>query len=394
MVTPTLSAVEPSGGSRVLAASGLVVSAALLVGCGGPTHQATQRLHLPSQSTVAQTQCASLGESLQFITPQDGWFTGGSVAATRDGGHTWSALPGLPCVNDQLDFVDLRDGWLAAVTTSGGHDASELLRTTDGGRTWGDVSAPRAGIRAFGFVDSLHGWSTNSGQQLSVSADGGDSWAAVATPKPVTNVCAEPGGHIMWITSPTGSIYRSTDDGKHWSEILTYQQVPYELSPPPASLDGGVKLACSGSTVWANYAEAVGAGSAHEVIERTSDAGGHWQAMASGDPTRPHTFLDVVQIGLTSPDDGWFFSASSPAPSASVAVTTDGGATFRTTTVFDSEKDPAARNYQYDTGTFTDALHGWLLYLVVTSAGVGQTVLLSTSDGGQHWSVADQNLTF
>jgi photosystem II stability/assembly factor-like uncharacterized protein len=64
---------------------------------------------------------------------------GGAALATSDGGHSWRALP-APTGAQTICFSGPRSGWLGA--------AGRLYRTTDGGRSWVQVTAGIAPISA------------------------------------------------------------------------------------------------------------------------------------------------------------------------------------------------------------------------------------------------------
>jgi photosystem II stability/assembly factor-like uncharacterized protein len=78
---------------------------------------------------------------IDFISPTEAFFhCGDSLCLTRDSMQTWTAIPSnfsFSPVNEQqtlqaLDFVDAQVGW-AIVNENG---ANQLIKTTDGGRTW------------------------------------------------------------------------------------------------------------------------------------------------------------------------------------------------------------------------------------------------------------------
>jgi photosystem II stability/assembly factor-like uncharacterized protein len=63
-----------------------------------------------------------------------------ALGGTTDGGRTWRNLtiPGLPFANSAaISFPTAQDGWMVAQWSIGpGKTRSALLATTDGGRTW------------------------------------------------------------------------------------------------------------------------------------------------------------------------------------------------------------------------------------------------------------------
>jgi photosystem II stability/assembly factor-like uncharacterized protein len=71
------------------------------------------------------------GERLLFLSPDLGMAVGPELHQTRDGGNTWTFVNALEW-EGQLTFIDDQNGW-AIVQID---DASLLLRTADGGRSW------------------------------------------------------------------------------------------------------------------------------------------------------------------------------------------------------------------------------------------------------------------
>jgi photosystem II stability/assembly factor-like uncharacterized protein len=83
-----------------------------------------------------------------------------------------------------LDFVDPQHGWeiLDISTTSANPSAGEMLRTTDGGKTW----IPTKDLPTsdhFIFTTTTDGWiAGGKDQELFVTHDAGDSWQKVSLP--------------------------------------------------------------------------------------------------------------------------------------------------------------------------------------------------------------------
>ena len=199
--------------------------------------------------------------AIRFADAFNGWAvtddpTGGAapaLEATADGGRTWTRRV-LPPFADQIDFVNVRDGWAlgrdGAWCTSSACSRWYLYRTTDGGATWSRLQAseeqakpgwwlpnPQASSASFlggpHFVDRMHGWITLSigagGAGVRVggvitTADGGVTWLQSGiepypkSPNGVWFVDAQNG----WATSGSplkrgaDELYRTSDGGKTW----------------------------------------------------------------------------------------------------------------------------------------------------------------------------------
>jgi len=117
---------------------------------------------------------------VDFITDQVGWAVGtGSLLTTTDGGARWTPLPD-PCVRS-VHFVSASLGFAIAGGTNDsqfGLTAPEtggrVLTTTDGGRSWRLVPAPK-NPQVVCFNDARQGWLGAAGR-LYRTNDGGSSW--------------------------------------------------------------------------------------------------------------------------------------------------------------------------------------------------------------------------
>jgi len=120
---------------------------------------------------------------LSAVSDKIVWVSGsnGTVGRTLDGGHTWMwmTVPGY----EKRDFRDIEAfGGKTAVIMAIAEPA-EILKTTDGGRTWKLVYENKTpGM----FLDAMEFWNVNSGIVvgdpidgrffIARSFDGGDSW--------------------------------------------------------------------------------------------------------------------------------------------------------------------------------------------------------------------------
>jgi photosystem II stability/assembly factor-like uncharacterized protein len=326
---------------------------------------------VPTTSALGSTQYDPLLEpnapTLVFENLSDGWLVrldGHGIDKTTDGGYTWSASYRDSTQIVGLDFVNRADGW--AITWG-----ESLLRTVDGGQSWKalPLRAQETLVR-LDFVDLLRGWAVTSGRALLATTDGGASWIPVET-RPVLDVCAAV-PNSLWVAGTDGTIYTSADLGRSWAASLLFDRVPQGPGGPAASSPPDApRLGCSARTVWAQYVWAVGGGSAIGEFERTADAGAHWVA----------TPAEAPYWGIISPTAAWVLDAPNPA-SATGAITTDDGATFRS---FPISSRPDTYVHAND-GWFIDARHGWAA--VTTESNAGSDVVhqvLATSDGGATW---------
>lgn len=178
-------------------------------------------------------------DGLAVSDPVDGKLR---IAATRDGGHTWSVLPsaGMPDTAGEFGFAASGDclvtaGGAAFLITGGAQ--SRVLRSDDRGLTWrATATGIPAGEAAGGFAGAFAGprfgiavggdfaASTDNTDEVAFTRDGGATWTSgIDLAHIAEDVAYVGGGHHVAIA--TGS-YRgstgtslSTDGGATWNRI-------------------------------------------------------------------------------------------------------------------------------------------------------------------------------
>ncbi|HUS20435.1 MAG TPA: hypothetical protein VMZ66_00305 [Aeromicrobium sp.] len=159
------------------------------------------------------------------------------LTASVDGGATWQPisadLPSLDIHGFTRDPADPTQMW--AYLATGG-----LWESTDGGLRWSrvredNVAFPLAvptqtGTRLLG-VDA-------SG--LVASGDGGRTWTAVGSPPtyPMTALAASADGAVLFAGAPDG-LFRSSDGGRTWS-TTGYSGSAFAVATTPDGLSVGV----------------------------------------------------------------------------------------------------------------------------------------------------------
>jgi photosystem II stability/assembly factor-like uncharacterized protein len=133
--------------------------------------------------------------SIQMINATTGWAAGSTtdrILRTSDGGAHWSDVTpgGAPAGTWTTAFLDANQAWIASSLQpgSGSSDFSvELYRTIDGGSSWralGTIPADQGWPGRLQFVDAQHGWLTmrlggaagSEGVAFYGTRDGGLSW--------------------------------------------------------------------------------------------------------------------------------------------------------------------------------------------------------------------------
>ncbi len=125
---------------------------------------------------------------------------------------------------ESIHMTDELTGW--AVT----HEVNGLLRTSDGGLHWKDVtprnsSGQRVEIHAVAVLTSLMAWGVG-GPNIYRTADGGQTWKSAGIPagaEMLSFVNPREGWFLVPLGSYTGhtdvDIYRSTDGGDTWIRV-------------------------------------------------------------------------------------------------------------------------------------------------------------------------------
>ena len=216
---------------------------------------------------------------------------GGTILRTTDGGATWQQLT-IPNA-ESLDFrdIDAVDEQTAYVLSIGPGDASRIYKTTDAGARWTlqfTNDDPKA------FFDAMAFWDAERGVAVSDSVDG--RFVVIMT----------------------------VDGGKTWA------RVPPDALPPALPNEGA--FAASGtnvavlppSHVWI----ATGAATKARVLQ-SSDAGKTWKV--SDTPLQSSPSAGIFSVAFRDPLHGIVVGGDYKKEAEAIrnaAMTTDGGATW------------------------------------------------------------------
>jgi photosystem II stability/assembly factor-like uncharacterized protein len=125
-------------------------------------------------------------------------------------------------------FVSASEGWVLGTAPCAHKPCTSVLRTTDGGRSWVGIPAPRfplapaswlSGLHHLRFADPLDGFAF--GSQLWVTHDGGASWRRVPMAGQIADLEASAGVAYAAITDRHGTVtvYRSRARGGAWLPV-------------------------------------------------------------------------------------------------------------------------------------------------------------------------------
>ncbi|WP_078947695.1 oxidoreductase [Streptomyces griseus] len=268
------------------------------------------------------------------------WVAGtqGTVLRTSDGGRSWRNVSPPGAAELQFRDIEAFDARRAVVLAIGEGEASRVYRTDDGGATWTE-SFRNTDARAF--YDCLTFFDRRHGLAMSDPVDG------------------------------KFRILSTSDGGRSWKVLPS--------DGMPAALDGEAGFAASGQCLAASGPRDVWlatGGGAHARVLHSADRGLTWTAtdapVPAGDPARgvfALAFRDRTH-GLAVGGD---YRAEEPSPQAA-ATTRDGGRTWR----------PAATSPPaYRSGA------AWLPHGRAAALAVGPTGTDLTTDAGRTWRTVD-----
>jgi photosystem II stability/assembly factor-like uncharacterized protein len=274
-----------------------------------------------------------------------------------------------------LDAVDKRTAWV------GGSDG-EVLRTTDGGRTWKDVSPPDSVGLLFRDVEaesaeraSVLAIGNGSASRIYRTTDGGQRWqhAFVNDDPDAFYDCMDfyaGGKRGLALSDPVGGKFRiaaTFDSGRSW-HVLPNGGMPSAVAGEFAFAASGTCLVTSGRDAWF----ASGGGAARVFHSR--DGGFTWDVTAAPIPAAENG--GVFSLAFRNPREGVMVGGDFLAPANGAdasGFTRDGGATWR----------PGGDLSGYRSGV------DWVSGAHATLIAVGPTGSDVTYDGARHWTAFD-----
>jgi photosystem II stability/assembly factor-like uncharacterized protein len=161
--------------------------------------------------------------SITWIDEATGWAAThetGKVLKTSDGGMTWQDITHGNLFAGILFALDDRAAWAAEGFRGPSSDPGSRYRTQDGGQTWNALGLP-VGVDTIHFLDGDNGWATGSEMgcgagscfiELYRTADGGLTWEPLQPASPY----GEQDEHPNTVRIRTGQSFEFSDPDTIW----------------------------------------------------------------------------------------------------------------------------------------------------------------------------------
>jgi|GEM_PF-5622200 len=184
-------------------------------------------------------------------------------------------------------FSDPNHGWAAG---------SEIVRTTDGGKTWSLVETGYdTNFRTIWFIDSLKGFAGADWGLFIKTTDGGDNWERIW--QMTGGHCIKiqfPGGSIGYVVYSNSAVFKTTDGGVTWEQqnlpVIDYHYTGFisahffnELTGYIVTNVGTLLKTSDGGLKWIDHIEGrFSGGTLHDIY--FSDSLHAWKFSSGSDP--------------------------------------------------------------------------------------------------------------
>jgi photosystem II stability/assembly factor-like uncharacterized protein len=186
------------------------------------------------------------------------WETGihaGALHKTTDGGQTFSILPGVSG-GDALS-VDMSDPQRKTIVY-GAHEASNIMKSIDGGATWTNITNGISTRTSFPVVIDAQTFiiGSENGGGIYRSTNGGNSWTKVSTYSPKFAGLLASDGSVYFTEGGNQAILKSADNGATWTRMAKPGQgdgmnTPVEMPDHSIVAIGSTGLVrCSNGSTW------------------------------------------------------------------------------------------------------------------------------------------------
>lgn len=294
--------------------------------------------HIPHNTTGSTLHAV---RSFLMNDATTGWMlTEQTVLRTSDGGRHWKNVTPVRLQLSAKSVVVFHSAMLAWIAVPQETKATiQVWRTSDGGTTWQSSSLAASFPRAVAFVDALHGW------LLIGKRDQQD------------------------VPAETIQVYRTGDGGKTWEQLQSATALAASTdAPPPGHLPyGGQKSGIhflNASTGWVTGTVLV---SGLSWLYVTHDGGATWHQQLLPLPVDAPAAQMVVSRPIFFTAHDGFLPVTFRSGGLCIYVTHDAGTTWQPTSL---------ASFTPTVVTFVDMQQGWM---------TDGRRLFVTTDGGQQW---------
>ena len=315
-------------GARIIAVPAMFLVCALLVLSGCASQSSPGTASGPGRRTPTTTAISSPTPIISTLAPAR---------------SSTTKLPPLA----SLHMIDTSTGWALTripLYAIGGF----ILRTTDGGQYWRNVSPAYA-------TGLPHG-----------EYDGGVATMFL-------------NASIAWVVTTRHRVYHTTDGGQTWQER--------QLKPPADSNDTAYITFSNAQDGWAVFnASEVSAGEVYTIF-RTIDGGNNWTFVSQsgkGASQLPNGYEDWA-LGFLNASTGWAGGGYSNLALSPFYITHDGGTTWKQQSLPLLVSKPTAK-LSILPPTFFSTSDGLLPVLFFVNAHDNGLVLYATHDSGTTWN--------
>ncbi len=177
--------------------------------------------------TASDARCTSPLAAFAFPSSAVGYvlLQNGNLLRTTDGGRTWrrrTAVPSTPATSPGSKVVPTDVAFTGADTGFAATSAGALFATPDGGQTWTPVAQSGAALRALSFADAADGYAVGDSSVVLRTTDGGAHWTAGSVSDAGQSLssirCAA--SSCIATTAAGDRLFRSADAGATWATVF------------------------------------------------------------------------------------------------------------------------------------------------------------------------------
>ena len=161
---------------------------------------------------------SGLNRSANWITTSDGVYglaagQDGLILKTTDGGSTWAEISNSITLDSFYGIASAGRNFLWIVG-----DLGVLLASTDGGTTWVQQTTNTSNtLLSVSFIDNANGWAVGAAGQIIHTSDGGITWSAQPSGQTAVLFGVKFTDALHgWIVGDLGLILRTADGGQSW----------------------------------------------------------------------------------------------------------------------------------------------------------------------------------